>query len=213
MKSWSDEEVELIKRHYASSTKDEICALLPCKSYIAIYKKARSLDLKRTDETRCRNYKEGRLKINQAHNPFERCGYVRIYMPSHPRADRFGRIFEHIVVWERANRMLVPDGYVVHHKNGIKNDNRAENLELMRRSEHIAHHNSKRKLSTATKHKMSKKSKERLSIKGNHPNYKEIDLDEFGRLIRDGAKVKVICAKFNICKATYYEKKKELKKI
>ena len=213
MKTWSDEEVELLKRFYPSSTKDEIRALIPNKTHLAIYKKSKALQLKRTDETKYRNSVQGRSKAHFEHKPFEKCGYVRIYMPQHPRADRFGRIFEHIVVWERANGMLVPDGYVVHHKNGIKNDNRIENLELLEKGAHSAYHNSKRLFSNATKHKISQKSKERLAVKSNHPKYKEIDLAEFGRLIREGAKVKDICTKFNICKSTFYEKKKELERI
>lgn len=35
---------------------------------------------------------------------------------------------EHIVIWERANNMQLPNGWIVHHLNGIKDDNRIENL-------------------------------------------------------------------------------------
>lgn len=44
---------------------------------------------------------------------------------------------EHIVIWEQAHNMKLPKGYVVHHLNGIKTDNRPENLVAMSRKEHI----------------------------------------------------------------------------
>lgn len=47
---------------------------------------------------------------------------------------------EHTVVWEEANG-LVPSGYLVHHINEDKHDNRLENLELMEKGAHSRLHN------------------------------------------------------------------------
>ncbi len=65
-------------------------------------------------------------------------GYVYIYMPEHPRANRYHGLYvaEHQLVWEKAHNQLLPEGYLIHHLNGIKDDNRPENLIALQPKRH-----------------------------------------------------------------------------
>lgn len=57
-------------------------------------------------------------------------GYRVVYRKGHPNADVNGQIKEHtLVMSEMIGRALFPDE-TVHHRNGIRDDNRPENLEL-----------------------------------------------------------------------------------
>ena len=56
-----------------------------------------------------------------------------VYAPGHPRATSNPYVFEHILVAEEIlGRYLCPDE-TIHHRNGIRGDNRPENLELWTR--------------------------------------------------------------------------------
>jgi len=80
-------------------------------------------------------------------------GYVVTTGSSHPRAHR-GRIFEHILVLEKKlGRPLLP-GEVTHHLNGLKIDNRPENLEVKAESAHNSLHQKGRHVKLETKNKL-----------------------------------------------------------
>lgn len=78
------------------------------------------------------NWKGGRI----AHG-----GYVRVRCEGHPRASPHGHyVLEHILVVEKHFGRYLEKQEVVHHLNGIKNDNRIENLAVLTPAEHLIHH-------------------------------------------------------------------------
>ena len=62
----------------------------------------------------------------------EHKGYIIIYQPDHPSATSHKTILEHRYVMEMNIGRYLKSSEQVHHINGIKNDNRIENLVLLR---------------------------------------------------------------------------------
>lgn len=75
-------------------------------------------------------YKNGRYKTTY--------GYILIHIPNHLYCDKGGYVREHRLVMEKdLGRYLLPTEEI-HHINGIKDDNRIENLMLTDRKEHTS---------------------------------------------------------------------------
>ncbi len=77
------------------------------------------------------NWRGGRLDSDSR-------GYIKLYTGYHKMQ------YEHIIVMESHLRRKLNPNEVVHHKNGIKNDNRVENLIVLTKSNHMKHHQKER---------------------------------------------------------------------
>lgn len=66
-------------------------------------------------------------------------GYIYTWNPEHPLALADGYLAEHRAVAWKHGILTNPEMHV-HHKNGIKDDNRPENLEALWPSDHHSHH-------------------------------------------------------------------------
>lgn len=215
MRKWTDSEIELLRNNFSQKDNSELLNLIPGRSYVSIYKKALKLGLVRSCKIETANRKQSARRGSNNNlwhggKMVTRKGYVMLHEPEHHRADKRGYVMEHILVWEKANGRELPKGWVVHHIDGVKNNNSPENLQAMTASEHSTLHNSTRKLEEETKHKIAIAAKTRLSRKENHPRYKNIDVSSMLLEVKHGSTVKNVCKKYGIHKTTYYKKLKEI---
>jgi hypothetical protein len=65
---------------------------------------------------------------------------VYIQMADHPNAKKNGYVSEHVAIASASIGRAIAPNEVVHHLNGVRDDNRPENLEVMTRSAHHSLH-------------------------------------------------------------------------
>lgn len=133
--------------------------MFPSKTALAIYKKAYKMGLRKTPEIEHINrsiaskgekctWWNGGVSISSK-------GYRLVRMPEHHRADSKGYVLEHVLVFETECGIKLPDNCCIHHLNGVKDDNRIENLCMMTRSSHTVFHHTGSKRTAETKKKIS----------------------------------------------------------
>ena len=71
----------------------------------------------------CRKTNRGRF-----HTKKTKDGYEYTYWPEYPGATKHGYVATHRMIWEQHHSKQLSPGWVVHHLNGIKDDNRIDNL-------------------------------------------------------------------------------------
>ena len=100
------------------------------------------------EETRCRScigransMMRSRKNIGKKWpNQTSNCGYFYVRKPEHPNADVNGYVKRANLVWEETNNELMPDGYILHHKDMNRQNDGIENLQLVTPSEHARIH-------------------------------------------------------------------------
>ena len=98
----------------------------------------RRLGIPHTDEDKKKMSQPGKKNPRWNGGRFvSKDGYVMIWKPGHPRARNGKYVCEHLLVAERAlGRPLVLGKELVHHINGIRDDNRPQNLLICSKSYH-----------------------------------------------------------------------------
>lgn len=144
MRTWTENEISLLRENYNTATNTELQAIFPNKSSLAIYKKAYKLGLRKSQDIEFRNRSEAKSGEN-AYNwnggrKLTPKGYAQVLVPGHRRADKNGYVMEHIVVFEKATGITIPENCCIHHLNGNKSDNRIQNLCMMQHTAHTVFH-------------------------------------------------------------------------
>lgn len=144
---WRQEEINTLYELYPYMRAIDLAKEMN-RSMVAIQKKAFNLGLKKDPASHFQirsnahrgsnsgNFKGYRRKSSK--------GYIVLYKPGNESATKDGLIMEHRYVMEQHIGRALRQGEVVHHINGIKSDNRIENLMLMKAGEHSALHNRER---------------------------------------------------------------------
>ena len=99
------------------------------KQNISIAGKASPL---RPRGAKCWNWKGGRQKKSE--------GYILVKAPNHPFTCKYkGYVLEHRLVMEKKIKRYLNPWEIIHHINGVRDDNRIENLQLLIRNHPPGH--------------------------------------------------------------------------
>lgn len=134
--TWIDKETlqDLYKKH----TCEEIGAKHN-KSYYAVLRQLKRWDIPRRRGMR-KGFCAGAADPNWKGGKKKQDGYILILKPDHRLANCSGYVLEHQLVYEEYHKCCLLPGIVIHHINGVRDDNRPKNLQAVTRSQHISLH-------------------------------------------------------------------------
>lgn len=143
---WAEWQIDYLVIHYPSEKAEDIAVIIG-KSKSGVQHKAHQLGIGKDREgffkvrsvaqsgSNSGNFKGYRRRTTK--------GYIALYRPDHPMATKNGLVMEHRLVVEESLGHYLPPEFDVHHINGIKDDNRLENLAIMTHKAHTIYHNKK----------------------------------------------------------------------
>lgn len=132
-------------------------------------------------------------------------GYVFLKMPTHPYAMSNGYVLEHRAIFESVTGVYLSGDVIIHHLNGVKNDNRFGNLQMMGRGEHTTLHHKGSKRSKETRRRNSIANIKRGFVGTKHPMYKDVD-KQVEELYKKGVPVARIANMTDVTRRTVYNK-------
>jgi DNA-binding NtrC family response regulator len=201
---WKEDEINIMRVEYPSRSNLEFQRLfMPKRTLNAIQHKANKLNLHKNVDNLKARHRDILIARNIAHikgRGLTSKGYIQF--TSGPYAKKL----EHRVMMECAlGRELTLDE-AVHHKNGIKTDNRMDNLELMGHGDHTMLHHTGLTRPESTGKLISAIAKARLKDKTKHPSYKDISRERLIEACKKGGTVNDIAENLGITKRTFYNK-------